>query len=71
MCFNNRSTEFSLPVFKRVVIAKVAMERLASPINASRSSLHLDTTHCCVAATSARVRMEAKRTVGLGDERKT
>mmetsp|Transcript_9520 Transcript_9520/g.27146 ORF Transcript_9520/g.27146 Transcript_9520/m.27146 type:complete len:209 (-) Transcript_9520:1110-1736(-) len=71
ICFNRRSMEFSLPVLRSVVIASVAIERLESPISASRSSLHLDTTRGCVLATAANVRIAENRTAGFGELKKS
>ena len=43
ICFINLSTEASLPVFNKVVIANVAIERLESVIKFSISKLHAAT----------------------------
>lgn len=51
ICLSRRSTLFSLPVLRRVVMASVAMDRLASAMSASRSSLHLDTMRGWLTAT--------------------
>lgn len=40
ICFINRSTDASAPVFNNVVIASVAMDRFVSVINCSKSTLH-------------------------------
>mmetsp|Transcript_11449 Transcript_11449/g.33750 ORF Transcript_11449/g.33750 Transcript_11449/m.33750 type:complete len:300 (+) Transcript_11449:1603-2502(+) len=69
ICLSRRSMEFSDPVLRRVVMARVAMERLESAISASRSSLHLDTVRGWACATCARVFMEANRMDGLGLDR--
>ena len=69
ICFMSRSTLASEPVLSSVVMASVAMERLASPMSASRSSLHLATTGACAAASLCSVRTAAKRSAGLGDAR--
>lgn len=51
ICFMRRSTLLSLPVFSRVVIARVAMLRLESVIRFSRSRLHAVTADGCFIAT--------------------
>jgi len=43
ICLSSLSMLFSLPVLRRVVMARVAMLRLASAMRPSRSSLHLET----------------------------
>jgi len=43
ICFINRSTEASLPVLRRVVMANVAMDRLVLDMRASISGLHCRT----------------------------
>mmetsp|Transcript_455 Transcript_455/g.679 ORF Transcript_455/g.679 Transcript_455/m.679 type:complete len:200 (-) Transcript_455:23-622(-) len=69
ICFISRSTEDSEPVFRRVVIARVAIFLFESPINVSKSSLHFDTTPGYFIATSFRVLAAANRRVGLGELR--
>mmetsp|Transcript_26436 Transcript_26436/g.62095 ORF Transcript_26436/g.62095 Transcript_26436/m.62095 type:complete len:209 (-) Transcript_26436:1067-1693(-) len=71
ICFKSRSMEFSDPVFSKVVIARVAMERLVSPMRASRSSLHFETTRGWLLATIAKVRIAAYLVAGLGELKKS
>mmetsp|Transcript_27136 Transcript_27136/g.38170 ORF Transcript_27136/g.38170 Transcript_27136/m.38170 type:complete len:233 (-) Transcript_27136:399-1097(-) len=66
ICLRRRSTALSEEVLRSVVIARVATERLASPIKPSRSSLHLDTKRGCVLARAAKTLMEEYRAAGLG-----
>mmetsp|Transcript_16442 Transcript_16442/g.38124 ORF Transcript_16442/g.38124 Transcript_16442/m.38124 type:complete len:225 (+) Transcript_16442:1468-2142(+) len=65
ICLRSRSMLFSLPVLRSVVMARVAMDRFASEISPSRSSLHLATMRGCDAATTLTVFMAAKRTDGF------
>ena len=51
ICFMRRSTLLSLPVFSRVVMARVAMLRLESVIRFSRSKLQAVTAEGCFIAT--------------------
>mmetsp|Transcript_10020 Transcript_10020/g.19111 ORF Transcript_10020/g.19111 Transcript_10020/m.19111 type:complete len:303 (+) Transcript_10020:3613-4521(+) len=69
ICFSRRSMEFSDPVLRRVVMARVATDRFESAMSDSRSSLHLATTRGWACATVARVFMAANRTAGLGLDR--
>ena len=59
ICFINRSTELSDPVFKRVVMAKVAIDLLVSVIKFSRSRLQAVTADGCFIATLLRLRTPA------------
>mmetsp|Transcript_91010 Transcript_91010/g.136333 ORF Transcript_91010/g.136333 Transcript_91010/m.136333 type:complete len:219 (-) Transcript_91010:855-1511(-) len=71
ICLSSRSIEFSLPVLRSVVMAKVAMDLFESPISASRSSLHFETTRGCWLATAASVLMAAYRVAGFGELKKS
>mmetsp|Transcript_56919 Transcript_56919/g.128974 ORF Transcript_56919/g.128974 Transcript_56919/m.128974 type:complete len:209 (+) Transcript_56919:512-1138(+) len=71
ICFMRRSTELSVPVLSRVVIAKVAMLRFGSLMSASMSSLHRTSAAGCRLDTSDRQRIAAYRRVGLGEDRKS
>ena len=51
ICFINRSTDDSEPVFSNVVMANVAIERFESVIKFSRSRLHAVTAEGCFIAT--------------------
>ena len=51
ICFIRRSTEVSLPVFSRVVMARVAMLRFTSVMRFSRSRLQAVTAAGCFMAT--------------------
>lgn len=51
ICFMRRSTLLSLPVFSRVVMARVAMLRFESVIKFSRSKLQAVTADGCFMAT--------------------
>ena len=50
ICFIKRSTDDSLPVFKSVVMASVAMLRFESVIKDSMSRLHTRRAAVCVIA---------------------
>src|SRR5699024_1838693 len=65
ICFISRSTELSLPVFKRVVIASVAIDRFGSVIRFSRSTLHDITSFGWFIAILLRARTAANRLVRL------
>lgn len=71
ICLSSRSTDDSLPVLSRVVMARVAMERLGSEMSASMSMLHPVTASGCAMATALRVRTAAKRSTGLAEPRKS
>ena len=71
MSFINRSTPCSVPVFSKVVIAKVAMDRFESAISGSRSPLHRTTASGWVRETRLSSRTAAKRFTARGDERKS
>lgn len=63
------SLESSAYTFRRVVIARVAIDRFASVMRFSMSRLHVVTDSGCVMATWLRVRMAAKRNVALGADK--
>jgi len=69
ICFIRRSTDDSLPVLSRVVMASVEMDLLLSEMRLSMSMLQLVTAMGCVIATLLSVRTAAKRSTGLLDER--
>uniref|UniRef100_A0A6B0UHN5 Putative secreted protein n=1 Tax=Ixodes ricinus TaxID=34613 RepID=A0A6B0UHN5_IXORI len=71
ICFMRRSMLLSLPVFSRVVMARVAIDRFTSVIRFSRSRLHDVTAAGCAIATLFRVRTAAKRRVGFGELQKS
>mmetsp|Transcript_31656 Transcript_31656/g.97836 ORF Transcript_31656/g.97836 Transcript_31656/m.97836 type:complete len:229 (+) Transcript_31656:1560-2246(+) len=71
ICFIRRSTDDSEPVLSKVVIAKVAIERLLSVMSDSISSLHLITAAGLAIATVERARIAASRSEDLGEERKS
>jgi len=71
ICFMRRSTPDSEPVLSRVVIASVAIERFESLISPSISILHGVTASGWTIATLLSVRTAAKRSVGLGEHRKS
>jgi len=71
ICFRRRSTEDSFPVLSRVVIASVAMDRLWSEMRPSISMLQQVTEEGCDSATFLRARIEAKRSVGFEDDKKS
>ncbi len=69
ICYSSLATKFLLAVFNNIVIGSVPIEQLASPIKASTSSMHWNTTHGWTLATSSKVLMDAFHTMGLGLER--
>jgi len=71
ICFISRSTPDSEPVLSSVVIASVAIERFESLISPSMSMLHGVTASGWTIATLLSVRTAAKRSVGLGEQRKS
>mmetsp|Transcript_3374 Transcript_3374/g.9898 ORF Transcript_3374/g.9898 Transcript_3374/m.9898 type:complete len:225 (-) Transcript_3374:1032-1706(-) len=71
ICFIRRSTEDSDPVFNKVVMASVAIERLPSAIRDSISSLHFITADGFTIATCDNARMAASRRVDFGEERRS
>ena len=62
------STDPSEPVLRRVVMARVAMERFTSWIKFSRSRLQAVTALGCVIATLLRVRTAANLSREVRDE---
>mmetsp|Transcript_3997 Transcript_3997/g.13008 ORF Transcript_3997/g.13008 Transcript_3997/m.13008 type:complete len:263 (+) Transcript_3997:962-1750(+) len=66
-----RSMPWPRPVLRSVVMASVAMERLTSVIRFSMSRLQAATAAGKVMATRFSVRTAAKRSVALGDDRKS
>jgi hypothetical protein len=71
ICFINRSTEASFPVFNKVVIAKVATLRFWSVIRFSMSKLQGDTAAGFESDNLLRMRMAANRRVGFGEDKKS
>ena len=71
ICFSNLSIDDSLPVFKSVVIASVAIERLLSDIRPSISRLQEVNAAGCNIATLLSARIAANLRMGLEDERKS
>lgn len=71
ICFSNLSIDDSLPVFKSVVIASVAIERLLSDIRPSISRLQEVNAAGCNIATLLSARIAANLRIGLEDERKS
>lgn len=71
ICLSSLSIDDSLPVFKSVVIASVAIDRLWSEIRPSISMLQEFSAAGCNIATLLSARIAAKRSVGLEDERKS
>ena len=71
ICFISRSTEASFPVFRRVVMAKVAMERLVFEISASISGLHCRTASGLKEAKECRILIAANFVTARGDVRKS
>ena len=69
ICVIRRSTDDSLPVFKRVVTAKVATERLEFEINASMSGLHWRTASGLNDANWWRMRIAANLVTARGEVR--
>mmetsp|Transcript_20043 Transcript_20043/g.35781 ORF Transcript_20043/g.35781 Transcript_20043/m.35781 type:complete len:333 (-) Transcript_20043:467-1465(-) len=69
ICFIKRSMLNSLPVLRRVVMAKVAIFRLGSEISDSMSMLQVVTASGCVVATLFSRRTAANRRTGLWDVR--
>mmetsp|Transcript_32897 Transcript_32897/g.53732 ORF Transcript_32897/g.53732 Transcript_32897/m.53732 type:complete len:218 (-) Transcript_32897:138-791(-) len=67
ICFIRRSMLNSLPVFRSVVMARVAMLRFGSETSDSMSTLHVVTARGCVVATLFSSRMAANRSTGLCD----
>ena len=69
ICFISLSMLVSVPVFSKVVMARVAIDLLASDTNSSMSSLHFATLTGCNTATSLRVACcKAERRLGRGEE---
>ncbi len=71
ICFMSLSTEDSAPVLSRVVMARVAMERLESVIRFSRSRLQAVTAAGWVMDTWLSVLTAANLSVALGEEQKS
>mmetsp|Transcript_2163 Transcript_2163/g.6155 ORF Transcript_2163/g.6155 Transcript_2163/m.6155 type:complete len:209 (+) Transcript_2163:566-1192(+) len=71
ICFMRRSTPDSEPVLRSVVIASVAIDRFESLMSPSMSMLHGVTASGCTIATLLSVRTAAKRSEGLGEQRKS
>ena len=71
ICFISLSTLDSLPVLRRVVMAKVAIERLLFEIKLSMSGLHCRTASGLNDANWWRMRMAANFVTALGDVRKS
>lgn len=66
ICFIRRSTLASVPVFNKVVMAKVAMDLFGSVIKFSISRLHCETEAGWDIASLLSVFIAAKRRVDLG-----
>lgn len=71
ICFIRRSTLASVPVLRRVVMAKVAMERLLFEIRSSMSGLHALTAVGLKEAKLCRMRSAANLVTALGEVRKS
>ena len=69
ICFIRRSTLPSFPVFRSVVIAKVAIERLEFEIRDSMSGLQVVMAEGFVEAIEWRIRTAANLVTGRGEER--
>lgn len=71
ICFIKRSTLDSLPVLRRVVMAKVAMERLVLEIKDSISGLQDRTASGLKEAKLCRIRMAANLVTARGEVKKS
>jgi hypothetical protein len=71
ICFISRSTEASLPVLSRVVIAKVAIERLVFEIKDSMSGLHCRTASGLKLAKVCSILIAANLVTARGEVRKS
>ena len=71
ICFMSLSTLDSLPVLRRVVMAKVAIERLVLEMRLSMSGLHWRTASGLKEANWCKIRMAANLVTALGEVRKS